>query len=503
MVKQLGLLLEAHNVFKSFNRVHAVNNFDFTVKAGEIHCLIGQNGCGKSTFMKIIAGVIEPDNNPQTKIIINGKIFTKLLPKDSMSEGIEVIYQDLSLFQNLSVAENITMNQLIVKKNKFIYWKEMRILAKKAIDKIKANLDVNEIVGNYPIAKQQLIAICRVIAAEVKLLIMDEPTASLGKSDVDHLLSAIKHLKNEGVSILFVDHKLDEVLRIADRVTVMRDGKNVRTFNNVKELKTKQLIELMTGRELETTPSYRKKFPKNNSLLKVVNLTKKGEYKNINFELFSGDILGIIGLVGAGRTELISSIFGLSKPDSGRLFIEGKLVKINNTPSAVRYGIVLVPEERLTQGLFMPKSIEENINIANIKTIQQIKLGFLDFKAMRAQTNNWVNNLNIQTTSVTLPVNSLSGGNQQRTVLAKWLATHPKILILDGPTNGIDAGAKIEIHVLIRRLAEEGIGIIMITDEIAEVFQYSTRIIIMKHGEFISEFCSGSVDEKTIRELLR
>jgi len=263
---------------------------------------------------------------------------------------------------------------------------------------------------------------------------MDEPTASLGKSDVDHLLSAIKNLKNKGVSILFVDHKLDEVLSIADRVTVMRDGKNVRTFNNVKELKMKQLIELMTGRELETTPSYRKKYPKNKSLLKVVNLTKKGEYKNINFELFSGDILGIIGLVGAGRTELVSNIFGLSKPDSGRLFIEGKLIKINNTSSAVSYGIGFVPEERLTQGLFMVKSIEENINIANIKTIQRIKLGFLDFKAMRAQTNNWVNNLNIKTTSVTLQVNSLSGGNQQRVVLAKWLATHPKIFILDCPT---------------------------------------------------------------------
>ena len=473
----MSFILEAHKVFKSFNGVHAVNNFSFNVESGEIHCLVGQNGCGKSTFMKIIAGVLEPDSNPQTKIIINGKIFTKLHPKDSMAEGIEVIYQDLSLFQNLSVAENITMNQFVNNKNKIVHWKVMRNLAKNTIKNIKANLDVNEIVGNYPIAKQQLIAICRALATEVKLLIMDEPTASLGKSDVDNLLSTIKHLKKEGVSILFVGHKLDEVLRIADRITVMRDGKNIRTFNDIKEVKMKQLIKLMTGREFKTTSSYRKKYTKDNSLLKVVNLTKKGEYKNINFELFSGDILGIIGLVGAGRTELISSIFGLTKPDSGSIFFEGKLVKINDTSTAMSFGIGLVPEERLTQGLFMVKTIEENINISNIKTF---RLGFLNFKSMRARANNWVNKLNIRTTSVISLVNSLSGGNQQRVVLAKWLSTHPKILILDCPTNGIDAGAKIEIHDLITRLAEEGIGIIMITDEVVEVFQYSKRINIKK-----------------------
>ena len=498
----LSNILEAQKISKTFSGVNALNNFDFTVKSGEIHCLVGQNGCGKSTFMKIIAGVIEPDRDTQTKIIINGKVFKKLTPKDSMAEGIEVIYQDLALFKNLSVAENIAMNHFITKKQKIIHWKEMKDFAKKALEKIKANIDVNEVVENYSIAKQQLIAICRAVATELKLLIMDEPTASLGKSDVEHLLSTIRHLKNEGVSILFIGHKLDEVLRIADRVTIIRDGENIKTFENVKELKYKQLVELMTGRELKTSAGYRKQYHKNNSLLKVVNLTKKGEFKNINFELFTGDILGIIGLVGAGRTELISSIFGLTKPDSGRIFIEGKPVKISSAVIAARYGIGLVPEDRLVQGLFMYKSIVENISIANIKTIQN-KLGFLNFKKMIDQSNSWINYINIKTTSANLQVKQLSGGNQQRVVLAKWLATHPKILILDSPTNGIDAGAKIEIHNIIQNLAEEGIGIIMITDEVAELIQYSTRMLIMRQGEFINEFESGSVDEEIIRELLK
>lgn len=494
-------ILETYNINKTFGGVCAVNNFDFMVKSGEIHCLVGQNGCGKSTFMKIIAGVINPDRNPQTKIIINGKVFAKLNPRDSMTEGIEVIYQDLSLFPNLSVAENITMNQFIMKNRKIIYWKEMNDLAKRAIEKIKAKLDVNETLENYSIAKQQLTAICRAIATEVKLLIMDEPTASLGKSDVENLLSAIKHLKNEGVSILFVGHKLDEVLSIADRVTVMRDGKNIRTFNNVKELKMKQLAELMTGRELNTL-SYKEKHFEDNLLLKIVNLTKKGEYENINFELFSGDILGIIGLVGAGRTELISSIFGLTKPDSGRIFIDGKHVKINTPAGAVKYGIGLVPEDRLTQGVFMAKSIEENISVTTIKTFRN-KLGFLNFKKMNDQSNSWVNKLNIKTPSINLQVKQLSGGNQQRVVIAKWLATHPRILFLDGPTNGVDVGAKVEIHSLIQELADKGIGIIMVTDEVLEVIQYSTRIIVMGEGKFIKEFSGNSVDEETIKGLLK
>jgi simple sugar transport system ATP-binding protein len=494
-------ILEAYNVSKTYGGVTAVDSFNFSVKKGEIHCLVGENGSGKSTFMKIIAGVVKPDNNSKTKIILNGNVYTELIPRYSMAEGVEVIYQELSLFDNLSVAENITMNKFVGDKIKIISWKEMKRIAKLAIERIKADLDVNEIVGNYSPAKQQLVAICRAISTELKLLIMDEPTSSLGKSDVDNLLSAISILKDYGVSILFIGHRLQEVLKIADRVTVMRDGKKITTISNIKELKIKQLSKLMTGRELEYI-RYKKKRIKKKSLLKLINLTRKGGYDNINLELFSGDILGIIGLVGSGRTELISSIFGVNKPDSGRIILEGKPVKINNTTKAIKYGIGLVPENRLEQGLFIDKTIANNICVANIGNFKN-KFGLLDNKKISISSNLWVNKLSIKTPSVDLVVKQLSGGNQQRVVLAKWLETNPKLILLDCPTHGIDVGAKVEIIRLIQGLAEKGIGIIMITDEILEVIQYTTKIIVMRLGKIIGRFNSESVNEEMITGLLK
>jgi len=485
--------LSLKNVSKSFSGVQALSHVDFSLRRGEVHCLVGENGSGKSTLIKIVAGVVQPD--PGCEIIINKKYFRKLTTIDSMYEGIQVIYQDLSLFPNLTVAENISINQYLEESKKVIKRREINSIAEEAINKIGTQLDTSILVGELPIAKQQLVAICRAITRGEKLIIMDEPTSSLGKKDIDNLFSVIRNLKMKGISVLFVGHKLNEIFEIADRVTVLRDGKNIGTYN-IDKLDNEQLIEMMTGKKIEKS-QYMKKYDSKKVLLEVKDLTKHGQFKDICFKLYAGEILGIIGLVGSGRTELALSIFGLTEPDSGNIFIEGILYKINSVKDAMNLGIGYLPENRLIQGLFMEHSISKNMIVTMIHNLIN-KLRLLDKKRIRNINDTWIKELDIKTPSSELIVKQLSGGNQQRVVLSKWLERNPKILILDGPTIGIDVGAKEEIHSIIKDLADRGIGIIMISDEVSEVVHHSHRILLMKEGQMPSEFSSSSITESEL-----
>jgi len=487
-------LLIAKNISKSFTGVQALTNVDITINKGEIHCLVGENGSGKSTLIKIIAGVITPDEG---KIIINGNVYKKLETIYSIKEGIQVIYQDLSLFPLLSVAENISLNQMVEEGRKIINWDEIRKLAEKELNKINIILNLEEKVENLSMANKQIVAIVRALTQDAKLIIMDEPTSALTKTEVDSLFSIILDLKQKGISTLFISHKISEVLEISDKVTVLRDGKKVGDFKK-EELDREKLVFHMTGKKInETIFKYNREKFKEQPILEVKSLTKKSHFKNVNFKLFPGEIFGLTGLLGSGRTELALALFGLNKPDSGEVWIEDKRVQIKSPKDAIKYGIGYLPEDRYSQGLFLHQSIGDNIIVTIIKKVLTL-FGLISENKKIKQIEKWSRELKIKATSLFAPVESLSGGNQQRVVLAKWLATNPKIFILDGPTVAIDIASKSEIHTMIRELAGLGIGIILISDEIPEVLHNCNRIALMEQGEIKEIIDPLSYSEKNI-----
>ena len=494
--------IQIQHIYKSFDAVRALIDINLEIRKGEIHCLVGENGCGKSTLMKIISGVLQPDPREESSISINGQKMINYSPSHAMYEGIQVIYQDLALFPNLTVAENLTINDRVSHKKSFINSRRMMEQAGEALREVQLDVDPYKYVEELSIAQQQLVAIGRAITNSVKLLIMDEPTASLGKADVDHLIKIILKLKEQGISVVFIGHKLDEIMKIADRITVMRDGRVVQHLDDVSNVTPHDLEVYMTGKESSDYEQFNYEIPQDaRPLLELRGFSKKGQYSDVDLKLYKGEILGIIGLVGAGRTELFSTVFGLQRPDSGVMLIEGNEVRIQNVKEAIDNGIALVPENRLLEGLFTTKSIKTNINATTLDDLKKKLL--LDPQKLESHSQHWVDTLRIKTPDHNNPATSLSGGNQQRIVLAKWLATHPRVLILDGPTIGIDIGAKSEIHKLIRELVKSGdLSVIMITDEIGEVLQNSSRIMIMSNGRFVLEEKSENLTEATIRSAL-
>jgi len=480
-------LLHAKDISKSYVGVQALDSVSLSIGEGEIHCLVGENGSGKSTLIKIIAGVVRQDKG---EIIINGHRYTHLHAIDSIREGIQVIYQDLSLFPNLTVSENISLNQMVEQGRKLLKWSEIKEVAEKAMIETEEMFDLNERVENISMAKKQLVAICRALTQKARLIIMDEPTSALTKDEIDHLFSVITRLKNKGISTLFVSHKLSEVFQIAENVTILRDGKKVGDYKT-EELDNDKLIFLMTGKQLDKERFVIEESEKKKILLEVKNLTKEGQFRNVSFNLREGEILGITGLLGSGRTELALAIFGLNSPDSGDIFIKGKKVNIKSPQDAKKLGVSYLPEDRLNQGLFLAQSIGDNIVVTIMKEILG-RLSLISSMKKKTTVQKWVDELEIKTPSAEVPAQSLSGGNQQRVVLAKWLATRPRIFILDGPTIGIDIASKSTIHSMIRELARSGMGIIIISDEISEVLQNCNRILVMREGKVIKEIKDAS-----------
>jgi simple sugar transport system ATP-binding protein len=478
------LFLEVKNITKTFEGVKALDNVDLSIGKGEIHCLVGENGSGKSTLIKIIGGVHKPDSGA---IIINGNETKTLNSIESIRSGVQIIYQDLSLFPNMTAAENIAMNQMLESNSRIVNWKTIYNEAKKALEEIGEEIDLSEKVENLSMARKQIVAISRALTQNAKLIIMDEATSAITREEVNHLFEVISKLQKKGIAILFVSHKLNEVFEIAEKVTIIKDGKKVGDYP-ASELDNDKLVFLMTGQNFKTEPY---KFNGTETVLSVRNLNKAGQFSNISFDLKRGEILGITGLIGSGRTETALALFGLNPPDSGEIRVKDKVVKISGPADAIASGIAYLPEDRLSQGLFVEQSIGNNIIITILDEFLN-KLKILAKGRQEAAKNHWVKKLAIKTPSHLAPANSLSGGNQQRVVLAKWLAINPAVFILDGPTIGIDIGSKHKIHEIIRDLAGEGMAIIMISDEISEILDNCNRVLIMSGGRIVKEIADAS-----------
>ena len=477
-------LLKAEHIKISFGNVHALRDVSLEILPGEIHCLAGENGCGKSTIIKIISGVYQRDGGT---IEFNGQKLDKISPIDAINLGIQVIYQDFALFPNLTVAENLALNTELASRKKTVSWKKVR--------KINFQVDLDQKVQELTVAQKQMVAISRALMSNAKLIIMDEPTTALTKKEVSALFKIILKLKEQGIAILFISHKLDEVFEISDRFTIFRDGELVAT-GSTKELDDKKFTYYMTGREF----SDKVFVPENISdkaVLELKNLTLEGAFSDISFSLKRGEILGITGLLDSGRTELALSMFGLKPADSGCILKDGKEIRITNPREAIANSIGYVPEDRLSEGLFLTQSIGDNIIISEIDKLKK-KNGQFDLKKRDEEIEKWVKELEIKTKNPNNAATTLSGGNQQRIVLAKWLACNLDVLILNGPTVGVDIGSKHDIHMVLQRLANQGLGVIIISDDLPEVIQNCSRVLVIKNGKIKSEYDTQKVSEQMI-----
>ena len=486
--------IELAGISKHFGGVAALSNVDLMIAAGEAHCLAGENGSGKSTLIKIISGVQRPDAGGQ--IIIDGKAHPHLTPAESTRLGIQVIYQDLSLFPDLTVAENIAFAQHLGRV-RLLNWRRIQATAQAAIERVGVELDPGARVGDLPIAQRQLVAICRALAADARLVIMDEPTSSLTRHEVETLLAITRELKRRGIAVVFVSHRLDEVLTIAERVTVLRDGVKLGTYD-AAGMTGRRLGTLMTGHEYDYTPHV-PDLSAAPAVLAVRGLTRTGDYNDVSFDLHKGEVLGIIGRLGSGRTELALSLFGMRPAEAGTIAVEARPVVLDSNQAAIANGIAYVSEDRLSLGLVLEQPIGANIVLTTLRRLAG-RLGLVRGQDRRREAAGWIDRLGIKAPNPDNPVSTLSGGNQQRVVIAKWLATQPRVLILDSPTVGVDINAKDGIYAIIRELAAEGMAVIMISDEVPEVLYHSHRILVMDRGRIASEHSPAAITADALQE---
>ena len=486
--------LRLENIKKSFGGVHALKGIDLTINLGEIHCLAGENGCGKSTLIKVISGAHDATEGC---IYIDGKKISHLNPIDSIRMGIQVIYQDFAVFPNLSVAENIAMNRALMTGAKRMQWNKARQLALEAMEQIGAHMDPDIPVERLSVANKQMVAICRAIINDAKLLILDEPTTALTAKEVEKLNVIIRRLKEKGMAVVIVNHKLNEIYEIADRLTVLRNGENVAT-GLIEEFDKIRFIKCLTGRDLDEITYRPEKSEK--EILKVRNLTKEGSFEDVSFTLNKGDVLGITGLLGSGRGEIGDALFGIAPADKGSITLNGEKLEIKSVMDAVRHKIGYVPEDRLTQGLFLDRSIQDNTVSASIQ--KYLVKGKLDYTEMYRVTEEWIRKIGCAAPSPAPDIRTLSGGNAQKMVIAKWLNTNPDLLILNGPTVGVDVGSKSDIHKILHDLASKGVGIIIISDDLQELTLNCNKIVVMKNGKPSGELEASDLDEITLTKLL-
>ncbi|MCX7748954.1 MAG: xylose ABC transporter ATP-binding protein [Clostridia bacterium] len=492
-------ILEMVDIVKAFHSVKALDGVSFKVNRGEIHALVGENGAGKSTLMKVLSGVY-PFGTYQGQIYINGIEQKFHNTKEAENAGVNIIYQELSLARNLSVAENLFIgNELI--KNFLIDWDEMYKSAKELLEKVNLYISPETIVGKLGIGHQQLVEIAKALRGSNSILVLDEPTSALAQSEVENLMNLLMTLREQGVTCIYISHRLEEIFKIADRLTVLRDGKTIGTYE-VKNLNEESVINLMVGRNL--TERYPKKeherkeliFEVRNFSVKDINENKE-VIRDVNFKLYRGEILGIAGLMGAGRTELVNSIFGaFPGVKSGEIYLNGDKIEIASPKDAIEKGIALITEDRKNFGIIATASIRENMSIASLGKISGTLT--LDETDERILCNGFVKSLKIKLGSVENKITSLSGGNQQKVILGRWLMTEPKVLILDEPTRGIDVGAKFEIYNIMNELIEQGVGIIMISSELPEILGMSDRILVMHDGRISGELLREEATQERI-----
>ena len=485
-------LLRAVDICKSFAGVQALKHVSLEIQPGEIHCLAGENGCGKSTLIKVISGVYQQDSG---YIEFAGKRFGKITPRDAIASGIQVIYQDFSIFPNLTVMENLAFNTELADGHKFVNRKRMRKIAEEAIAKINFDVELDRLVGTLSVAEKQMVAISRALMFNARLIIMDEPTTALTRKEVQALFKIIMHLKEQGIAILFVSHKLNEVFEISERFTIFRSGELVVT-GNTRDLDDRKFSYYMTGREFEDklfTPQNLSEKP----VLEARGLGLSGFFEDVSFALRKGEILGITGLLDSGRTELALSLFGIRPADAGTLLKDGAEVQLKSPQDAIRARIGYVPEDRLSEGLFLPRSIADNVVISEIDRLAS-GVGVLDRNKRRAEIDRWVKEMAIATPDPNNACSTLSGGNQQRIVLAKWLACNPDVLVLNGPTVGVDIGSKHDIHAILQRLANEGMAISIISDDLPEVLENCSRLLVLKAGRVVKELLPAETNEQEV-----
>ncbi|PKL00636.1 MAG: ABC transporter ATP-binding protein [Tenericutes bacterium HGW-Tenericutes-1] len=485
-------ILIMKSISKSFPGVKALDDVNLNVRQGEIHFIVGENGAGKSTLMKVLSGIY-PTGTYNGDIIMNNEIKHFHGINDSVGCGIVIINQELALFSNLTVYENIFVGHEIRKSNGLIDWDLTKETAKKYLDMVGLDVDIHDLVGSLSVGKQQLVEIAKALSHNVKLLILDEPTAALNEDDSENLLQLLKTLKNEGITSIMISHKLKEVEAIADSLTVLRDGKTIIRMER-SEINEQEIIKNMVGREIADIFPKRKKYEGGEVVFETVHLNAYDKEKNrflvndVNIKVRKGEVVGIAGLMGAGRTEIALTIFGNSRKyrTTGNTIVFGKSVNLSSPKIAIENGIAYVSEDRKRNGLILTENITENVTIAALKSIS--RNGVLNFIKQAQVTESYVKRLEIKTPSVLQKVRNLSGGNQQKVQVGKWLCVNPKILILDEPTRGIDVGAKFEIYTIINQLIENGMSIIIISSELPEIMGMCDRVYVIAEGVQTAEF---------------
>jgi len=491
----VGTLLRLTEISKAFDGVQALRGVSFELRAGEVHALVGENGAGKSTLIKIVTGAHRADAGT---VEIGGRAVVENSPLVSRSLGVAAIYQQPALFPDLTVAENVALGFEPRGAWRRVRWGERRARARGLLERIGARIDEDLPVSALTMPEQQLVEIARALGADARALIMDEPTASLPERDADNLFRIIRELRGQGVGIIYISHRLDELASLADRVTVLRDGSAVAT-RAMKEVDRAELIRLMVGREISTV------FPKRSVKVGETVLELRGVgcrasgVRGVNLSVRAGEIVGLAGLVGAGRTELARVLFGLTPADSGEIVLGGRAVAIRTPSQAVALGIAYVPEDRRRHGVILDMAVAANASLAVLRRLS--RLGFLDLEGERTLAEEYVGKFSIKAASIESPAGTLSGGNQQKVALARWLATKPRVIILDEPTQGIDVGAKSEIHRLMGDLAAEGMAILMISSELPEVLGMSDRIAVMHQGALAGILERAEATQETILAL--
>ncbi len=483
-------VIRMEHIHKSFGGVHALNDVQMDVYAGEVHALLGENGAGKSTLIKTMTGVHQPDSG---EIFLYGERVTFSGPREAQQQGIGAIYQEPSLFPDLDIAENIMAGRQPTRGGR-IDWRKMYRTARELLEQLGVELSPRTKARNLSVAQQQTVEIARALSLDAQLLIMDEPTSSLTVTEVEELFRIIRQLREAGTAIIFISHRLEELFAVADRVTILRDGQYVAT-REMDEVKTEDLIQMMVGRQVDDL------FPKEaapvgDAVLQVRNLTAPGKFEDVSFDLHEGEILGLAGLIGAGRTDVARALFGIQPTQAGTIRIDGEEVTIGSPRKAMNLGLSFVPEDRQHHGLVLPMSIAANVTLPILPRFATA--GWLHEAEARKVAATAAERLDVRSAGIRQKARELSGGNQQKVVLAKWLETEPRILILDEPTRGIDVGTKAAVHQLMSDLANEGVAILMISSELPEVLGMSDRILVMREGRLRGSFTREEATQEKI-----
>lgn len=495
MTESRRAIIQLNRITKRFPGVVALDDVSLDVRPASCHAVVGENGAGKSTLGKVLAGVYPCDEGQMS---VDGRLVRFASPRDGLRAGIGMVHQEMVFCENLSVAENLCLGNL-PGRGPWVSHREMARRAASMVAAIDARIDVHRRLGELSVSFQQLVQIAAAVGSGARVLVFDEPTSSLSQAEAQRLFELIRRLQSQGVTVLYISHRLEEVFRLCDTVTVLRDGRLVAT-RPVADLDEASLVSMMIGRPLQTYfPAHIQTQP-GEELLRVERLSSPGKFEDVSFTVRSGEVLGLAGLVGAGRTDVAQAVFGLDRMATGRVYVGGRLVRIRRPADAMRAGLGLIPEDRKRHGLVLSMSARANISLPILERFA--RLGWVDARAEQRSAQQFVDRLRVRTPSLDALTAGLSGGNQQKLVLARWLAAHCRMLILDEPTRGVDVGAKAEMHALIDQVASEGSGVLLISSDLAEMINLSTRIVVLRRGRVAGEVSHERADQATVMRLM-